>query len=65
MKIGDLVKCRVLSGFGHAAQRFEWCVGIITSLDEDNDPIVSYGYRGQVKTEPFHQTDVRAIDENR
>ena len=64
MKIGDLVKCRVLSAFGRA-HRFEWCVGIVTSLDEDSDPIVSYGYRGQVKSEPFHQTDVREINESR
>ena len=63
MKIGDLVKCRVLSGFGRA-QRFEWCVGIVTSLDEDNDPIVSYGYREQVKSEAFHLRDVRAINES-
>ena len=65
MKVGDLVKCRILSGWGDRAQRFEWRVGIVTSFDEDSDPIVSYGYKGHVKAESFHQTDVRAINENR
>jgi len=66
MKVGDLVKCRIVAsgGLNGRATTHVWRTGVITSFDADDDPVVCY-YDMHSKTEEFHRTDVEVISESR
>jgi len=57
MKIGDLVKCDI-GQYPEEGVR----VGVITSFDDDDDPIVCY-YNQTPQSEPFYRDHVEVINE--